>query len=381
MRVGVVGAGPAGLYFALLMKRMNPAHSITIVEQNPADATYGWGVVFSERGLSYLHEADPESYADLERSLQTWDDQVIVHKGHPVRIDGLGFSGIARIELLRILQAHCRRCGVEMAFETRMTDLARFRDCDVIVGADGANGMVRQTYNDHFAPTITTLSNQYVWYGTHKPSEALTLTFRQNEDGVFVAHHYRYDSTTSTFIVECDAETWVRAGLAAMSDEQNRTYCANVFKDTLGGYPLLSNRSRWINFRIVSNRRWSYRNVVLVGDALRTVHFSIGSGTRMALEDAIALAKACAEAGDARTALRRFEEIRRPGMEKFLHIAVRSALWYEHFRKRMRLDPIPFAYTYVMRSGRMSPGKLKARFPKFAAAYEAYSAAQRSTGH
>ncbi len=372
MKIGIVGAGPAGLYFALLMKRMDPAHSIRILEQNPADATYGWGVVFSERGLSYLHEADPESYADLQRSLETWDDQVIVHRGRPVRIDGLGFSGIARIELLRVLQAHCRRLGVEMAFETRLTDLGCFRGCDLIVGADGANSMVRQMYEDHFGPTAATLSNRYVWYGTHKVFDALTLTFRRTREGAFVAHHYRHDQTTSTFVVECDAQTWQRAGLGEMSDAHSRGYCAGVFKDALDGSPLLSNRSRWISFMVVSNRSWSYRNVVLLGDALRTVHFSIGSGTRMALEDAIALAKACADAGDAETALRVFEERRRPGVDKFLSIAERSGLWYERFAERMRLDPVPFAYDYMMRSGRISFAQLRERSPGFAAAYEAY---------
>ncbi len=372
MRIGIVGAGPAGLYFALLMKRMSPAHSIRIVEQNPADATYGWGVVFSERGLSYLHEADPESYTDLERRLETWDDQVIVHQGRSVRVDGLGFSGIARIELLRILQTHCRRLGVEMAFKTRLTDLGCFRDYDLIVGADGAHSMVRETYREHFEPATATLSNRYVWYGTPKVFDALTLTFRRTEDGAFVAHHYRHDRTTSTFVVECDAETWTRAGLADMTDARSRAYCAGVFTDTLGGCPLLSNRSRWISFRVASNRRWSYRNVVLVGDALRTVHFSIGSGTRMALEDAIALAKACAEAGGVETALRTFEERRRPGVDTFLSIAERSGLWYERFAERMRLDPVPFAYDYVMRSGRISFAKLRERSPEFAAAYEAY---------
>jgi len=368
------------LYFALLMKKRDPGHRIRIVEQNPAEATYGWGVVFSERALSYLEEADPESYADLQRHLQMWDEQIIVHRGRRVRIDGLGFSGIARIALLRVLQRHCRRWGVEMEFETRVTDLARFRDCDLIVGADGANSVVRQIYEEHFQPTITTLSNRYVWYGTPKLFDALTLTFRRNEHGPFVAHHYRHDDTTSTFVVECDASTWARAGLGSMSDDASRAYCERVFSETLGDHRLLSNRSRWINFRVISNRRWWHERVVLIGDALRTVHFSIGSGTRTALEDAIVLAAACAESRDVGAALHAFEERRRPTVDKFLDIAARSASWYERFHERMHLDPVAFAYDYMTRGGRISLEKLKEQSPGFAATYEGYRAARRGAG-
>jgi len=377
MEIGVVGAGPAGLYFALLMKKLDPGHRVHIVEHKPAGATYGWGIAFSERALSYLQETDPESYADLQRSLQLWDDQIIVHKGQPVRIDGLGYSGIARIELLRILQQHCRRLGVEMEFETRVTNLARFRDCALIVGADGASSVVRELYEDHFQPTITTFSNRYVWYGTHKLFEALTLTFHRTEHGAFVAHHHRHSDTTSTFVVECDTGTWARAGFGAMSDDESRAYCEQLFSEDLGGCRLLSNRSRWTSFRVIFNRRWRHGNVVLIGDALRTIHFSIGSGTRMALEDAIALATACAESRDVDTALRTFEERRRPAVDKFLHIAARSALWYERFHEQMHLDPIPFAYDYVTRSGRISFEKLKERSPGFASTYEGYLAARR----
>jgi len=372
MRIGIVGGGPAGLYFSLLMKRLDSTHEIRVVEQNPAGGTFGFGVVFSDRALSFLQDADPDSYADLDRRWQTWDDQVIVHRNERVRIDGIGFSGIARLELLQVLQDHCRRRGVGLEFERRLPDLAAFADCDLIVGADGVNSVVREAYREPLDPSVASLSNRYVWYGTTQLFDTLTLTFRENADGVFVAHHYRHAPHCSTFVVECDAATWERAGLASLSEDESRRYCEAVFAADLRGHPLLTNRSLWITFKVVTNRRWSHDNVVLIGDALRTVHFSIGSGTRHALEDAIALFRAFeTHGGDVPAALQAFEEARRPGVDKFLNVAERSYAWYERFREKMQLDPWPFAYDYVMRGGRISHERLKKRSPAFAAAYEA----------
>jgi 2-polyprenyl-6-methoxyphenol hydroxylase-like FAD-dependent oxidoreductase len=380
MKIVIVGGGPAGLYFALLMKRLDASHEIRVLEQNPPGATFGFGVVFSDRALSFLREADPESYADLDRRLHTWDDQAIVHRDRRVVIDGIGFSGIARLDLLTVLQDHCRRRGVALEFERRVRDGSAFADCDLVVGADGVNSVIAEAYRDRFEPSVMHLSNRYVWYGTSQLFDALTLTFRQNADGVFVAHHYRYAPDRSTFVVECDAATWECAGFASKSEDESRRYCETVFAADLDGHPLLTNRSLWTSFKVLTNRRWRHGNVVLIGDALRTVHFSIGSGTRNALEDAIALFRAFEHCGsDVPAALLAFESTRRPAVERFLKVAEGSYVWYERFRDKMQLDPLSFAYDYVMRGGRITPERLKARSPRFFAAHEAAVAARSAS--
>ena len=374
MKIGIVGAGPAGLYFALLMKKHNPAHQIQIVEQNPADATYGWGVVFSDRAVSFLKESDPESYSDIEAQLRTWDDQTIVQKGEKVQIDGSGYAGIGRLALLLILQKHCRRYDVEMRFETRLPDISTFADYDLVVGADGVNSVVRQQFAEHFQPSTSLLSNKYIWYGTYQHFDSLSLIFRSYRGGSYVAHCYPYSETASTFIVECDTQTWEAAGFAEMSELEGRAYCEQIFRDDLGGHTLLPNKPSWINFKIVTNRHWSYRNIVLVGDALRSIHFSIGSGTRMALEDAIALYQACREMEDVPAALRAFEQARRPGADKLLSIAEQSYTWYETFHEKMQMDALPLAYSYMTRSGRIDDATLRQRAPRFMARYDSYRA-------
>ena len=265
--------------------------------------------------------------------------------------------------------------AVEMLFTTRVPDASHFADCDLIVGADGAGSVVRQQFAEQFQPTSSMLSNKYIWYGTHQLFDTLSLIFRRYQGGAFVAHCYPYSAQTSTFLIECDAQTWEHAGFAHMTEQENIAYCQRVFEEDLGGQALLPNKSVWLNFRVVTNQRWSYQQVVLLGDALRTVHFSIGSGTRMALEDAITLSKAFAAKADVRVALQTFEDLRRPGMEKVLDIAQLSYKWYETFHEKMDLDPLVLAYSYMTRSGRLDAHTLRQSAPRFMAEYDAYTAA------
>ena len=254
-----------------------------------------------------------------------------------------------------------------------------FTDCDLLVGADGVNSTVRQQYAKDFQPSTHQLSNHYIWYGTHQLFETLSLIFRSYQGGAFVAHCYPYSETTSTFIVECDAQTWTRAGFDRMSDAESRTYCEQVFKDDLGGHPLLPNKPTWLTFKVVTNQNWSTHNVILLGDALRTVHFSIGSGTRMALEDAIALSKAIGTTNSLPAALQAFEQARRPGMEKLLGIAEQSYTWYETFHEKMDFDALPLAYSYMTRSGRIDDATLWQKAPRFMAQYQTYRTAMDAT--
>ncbi len=372
MRINVIGGGPAGLYFALLVKKADPASEIVVAERNADDDTFGWGVVFSDKTLSYLRENDEETHDRITASFATWDNVDVVHRGEKVTIRGNKFSGIARIQLLQILQERCQQLGVTLRFRTEVSDVDALREgSDLLVGADGVNSTVRQKYGAHFQPSLSVRANKYIWYGTNQLFHGLTLTFRETEAGVFAAHSYKFNQTTSTFIVECDPETWAAAGFERMTDAETREYLAEVFRDDLGGHPLLSNNSKWINFVNVRNERWSYENVVLLGDALHTAHFSIGSGTKLALEDAIALYK-CFQSGggDVRDALREFERVRKPVIEEYQEAARESLLWFENARRYTHLAPLPFAYSLMTRSKRIDYENLKRRDPAFIAAYE-----------
>jgi anthraniloyl-CoA monooxygenase len=375
MKINIIGGGPAGMYFAILMKAADAAHQITVYERNGPDDTFGWGVVFSGKTLANLRAADEPSHAAITENFEAWDNVDVVHRGEKISIHGNSFSGIARLGLLKILQRRCEELGVVLRFRDEVSDFGSLRaECDLLLAADGVNSFVRQSFKDQFKPGLSVRPNKYIWYGTSKLFHGLTLTFRESEAGVFAAHSYKFDRTTSTFIVECDPETWKAAGFAGMSDEETRACLAGVFAPDLKGQPLLSNNSKWLNFLLVKNGRWSFENVALLGDALHTAHFSIGSGTKLAMEDAISLKRSCDESSNVIEALRRFEQARRPVIEEYQAAAFESMVWFENAREYMHLTPIELAYELMTRSGKVDRESLRRRDPEFVSAYEGRSA-------
>ena len=370
MHIAILGAGPAGLYLAYLIKRRSPETAVTLIEQNPADATFGFGVVFSDRALEFLREDDEATYSAITPHMESWSDITIVHRGERVTIDGVGFSAIGRLKLLQLLQARARSVGVEPSYQRAVKSLGELGKVDLVVGADGVNSLVRRSNENRFGASVRFLTNRFAWFGTEKRFETLTQTFIETEAGSFNAHHYRYSSDLSTFIVEVDQSTFARAGFAQMGEAETRAFCEHVFAQTLDGHRLISNNSIWRQFPIVHNEHWSVDNCVLVGDALHTAHFSIGSGTRLAMEDAIALDRALAHSGNVGAALVAYEAARRPTLEKLVSGANGSATWYEHFAEHMRLAPVDFAMSYITRSGRVDIERLRKLSPRFVAQFE-----------
>jgi 2-polyprenyl-6-methoxyphenol hydroxylase-like FAD-dependent oxidoreductase len=374
MRITVLGAGPAGLYFAYRLKRARPDVAIEIFEQNPQGATFGFGLAFSGRALEFLREQDAETYAAIEPALQFWSDSIIDLNGAEVRIDGMTYSGIGRLTLLSILESQARSAGIVPRYDHRVASLEEL-DADLIVGADGANSLVRQAHQVDFGTTTNQLTNRYAWYGTTHRFDALCHTFVETTEGVFNAHHHSHASDMSTFVVEVDQRTFFRCGFDTMDADAAHAKCEQVFARVLAGHKLISNNSIWRRFPRIWNERWSAGNRVLLGDALHTAHFSIGSGTRLAMEDAIGLAAALAAHSDIPEALAAFEAARKPHVAKLTAAANSSAEWYEHFADHMRLSPLDFAMSYITRSGRVDLDRLRVTSPKFVAAYEARSPA------
>jgi anthraniloyl-CoA monooxygenase len=388
MKVLTIGGGPAGLYFALLLRKHDPAHQVTVLERNgPADA-YGWGVVFSEQTLEHLHAADDASYAEITRRFARWDDIDVHVKGTTITSGGHGFSGIARRTLLDILQRRARELGVETRFQTEVPASLDVGDADVVVGADGANSVVRRRFADAFQPDIDLRSARYIWLGTTRRFDAFTFIFVETPGGVYQAHAYRFDDDHSAFIVECDERSWCAAGFDRMDVAASVAACQAMFAPWLEGHPLLENTpphlraQPWIRFPRVSNARWHHGNVVLIGDAAHTAHFSIGSGTKLAMEDAIALARElhAAEGHDIPAALGRYEDARRTEALRLQNAARNSMEWFENVRRYIHLAPEQFAYSLLTRSQRVGHENLRLRDARYLEGMERWFAGRASGG-
>jgi 2-polyprenyl-6-methoxyphenol hydroxylase-like FAD-dependent oxidoreductase len=371
VRIAVIGGGPGGLYFAYLWKKRHPEARVELFEQNPAGVTWGFGVVFSDQALEFLRADDPETVDAITPRMESWRNITLNLRGESVELDGVGFSAIGRLELLTMLQARAREAGVAARYDAQVTSLDQFAGHDLIVAADGLNSLVRRAYEGDFGSSLSYSTNKFAWYGTTKRFETLSQTFVATELGAFNAHHYRYSPGMSTFLVECDPATWQAYGFADKTIEQSQAICERVFAATLDGHPLVSNKSVWRNFPWIWNERWSLRNMVLIGDALHSAHFSIGSGTRLAIEDAIALVKALEAEPDIPAALACYQAERQPIVKKLVTAARTSADWYETFPDHMKLGLMDFAYSYITRSGRIDDARLRAMSPAFMARYEA----------
>jgi 2-polyprenyl-6-methoxyphenol hydroxylase-like FAD-dependent oxidoreductase len=371
VRIAVIGGGPGGLYFGYLWKKRHPGAHVELFEQNPADATWGFGVVFSDQALEFLRADDPETVEAIAPRMESWKNITLNLRGETVEIDGVGFSSIGRLELLNLLQARAASAGVALRYDTLIASVEQLTGYDLIVAADGLNSLVRRAFEGDFGTSLSYSANKFAWYGTSRRFETLSQTFVKTGSGNFNAHHYRYSPRMSTFLVECDLPTWQACGFADKTVEESRAICEKVFAEALDGHGLVSNRSVWRNFPWIWNERWSFRNMVLIGDALHSAHFSIGSGTRLAIEDAIALTKALEAEGDTAAGLERYQNERQPTVSKLVTAARASADWYAKFPEHMKLDLMDFAHSYITRSGRIDDARLRAMSPAFMARFEA----------
>ena len=390
MKVLCLGGGPAGLYFAISMKLRDPSHQVTLLERNRPDDTFGWGVVLSDETLANMAANDPVSEATIRGNFAYWDDVAVVHKGVRTVSSGHGFCGIGRKQLLLDLQARARELGVDLQFETPAKPAAEYMDdYDIVVASDGLNSAVRQEFAEAFKPEIDTRLNKFVWLGTKQKFDgAFTFIFEKTEHGWVWAHAYQFDADTATFIVECTQATYDAFGFDEMSQADSVATCEAIFEDHLGGHPLMSNAahirgSAWLSFPRVLCEQWSYKNVVLLGDSSATAHYSIGSGSKLGIESAMALAEFLHTEPDMQTAFARYQEERRVDVLRLQSAARNSTEWFEEVERYLPLDPVQFNYSLLTRSQRISHENLRLRDPAWLRSAEDWFAAQAggATGH
>jgi anthraniloyl-CoA monooxygenase len=365
MKVSVIGGGPGGLYFALLAKKAWPRWDITVYERNRPDDTFGFGVVFSDQTLDAFKAYDTITYERIRRRFAYWGDVDVVYKGKTMRSGGNGFCGCSRNALLNILQDRGRELGVQMRFQREVEGLEEFADSDLVVVADGINSRIREKYKDHFQPSVDLRPNKFTWLGSTKPLDAFKYFFRETPEGIILAHCYQYEPDRSTWVIETDEQTWKNFGFDKLSETAMLPVIERVFAEELEGHSLIVNRSLWRNFPTITNKTWVKGNAVLVGDAKATAHFSIGSGTKLAMEDAIALYEAFKKQGEVKKALAVYDTARREEVEKTQHAANVSLAWFEHMRRYWEMDPVQFAFGVMSRSKQITWENLELRDPAF----------------
>src|SRR3981189_615839 len=376
MKIAIIGGGPAGLYSAILLKKQQPEAEITVYERNRADDTFGFGVVFSDATLDNFEKYDSPSYRRITQEFAYWDDIAVHFRGTTHRVGGNGFCGCSRRKLLLILQERARELGVALMFEADIEDEARFADADLVVLADGINSRFRARYIEHFQPEVDLRTNMFAWMGSTRPLDAFTFIFQETEWGPFIAHAYQYEVGRSTWIFETDPQTFKRAGLEGLNEKQSADRMAGIFGWFLEGHQLLTNRSMWRNFPMIRSKRWIKDNMVLLGDAKATAHFSIGSGTKAAMGAAIALADAMAQAPTVDVALQAYEQGRREEVEKTQHAADVSLVWFEHVDRFWDFDPVQFAFGVMTRAKAITYDNLTLRAPDFVAEVDQAFASQ-----
>jgi anthraniloyl-CoA monooxygenase len=365
MKIEVIGGGPAGLYFSILMKKQDPSHEIKVYELNRPDDTFGFGVVFSAETLGHFRDYDDVTYDRMRETFAYWDDIDTYFKGEKVVSRGHGFCGMSRKELLLIMHARCRELGVELEFEREIASLDDIADCDLILAANGINSWIREAYAESFLPSYDWRPNKFVWLGTTRPLDAFTFDFRANDAGIWNLHAYQYNDEMSTVIVETTGETWEKAGMADASEDDTVAYCEDLDKDLLDGHPMIKNRSLWRNFPTIRCASYVHDNMVIMGDAAHTAHFSIGSGTKLAMEDAIALFEEFNLHGTVKDSLAGYDANRHDEVGRLQHAAETSLVWFEHVDRHWDMDPAQFTFSLMSRSKAITYDNLRLRDEKF----------------